>query len=70
MLCRKGREVEKNVSSSSNDSHGVSQPSSILINITIEVMDEDEMKSTSVEIVTERVSQPSPILIRITIEVI
>ena len=27
--CRKGREVEKNVSSSSNDSHGVSQPSLI-----------------------------------------
>ena len=45
------------MSSSSNDSHGVSQPSPILINITIKVMDfdnDDGMKSTSVKIATER----------------
>ena len=47
------------MSSSSNDSHGVSQPSPILINITIEVIrseddNKDEMKSTWVKIATER----------------
>ena len=38
-MFRKGREVEKNVSSSSNDSHGVStQPSLILITINSTMM--------------------------------